>query len=80
MEVLYDDLKIGEKYGIITKRSPICYDITGKCLSYNKTFSTFEISNIFKKYLNLTKYLFGHFHYLPCPKNAFQDFKVSIGL
>jgi len=58
MEVLYQDLKIGEKYGIITKKSPICYDITGKCLSYNQTFSTFEILNTFKKYSAKYKTIF----------------------
>jgi len=58
MEVMYHELIIGEKYGIITKHSPISYEIVGKCLTYNKTFSTFEILNTFKKYKTTYKTIF----------------------
>ena len=58
MEVEYDSLKVGEKYGIITKNSPITYDIIGICITYNKTYSTFDILNKFKKHSARYKTIF----------------------
>ena len=58
MEVQYHSLMIGEKYGIITKNSPISYDIIGTCISYNKTFSTFDILNKHKKHSARYKTIF----------------------
>jgi hypothetical protein len=58
MEVQYHSLIVGEKYGIIHKKSHISYDIIGICISYNKTFSTFDILNKHKKYSSRYKTIF----------------------
>ena len=58
MEVQYHSLIVGEKYGIIHKKSHSSYDIVGICISYNKTFSTFDILNKHKKYSSKYKTIF----------------------
>ena len=66
MEVEYNSLIVGEKYGIIHKKSLISYDIIGICISYNKTFSTFDILNKYKKHssrYNTIFYMNSSFRY-----------------
>jgi len=58
MEVQYHCLIVGEKYGIFHKKSPINYDIIGVCISFNNTFSTFDILNKFKKHSARYKTIF----------------------